>query len=1277
MSSKYEPKKDEYRKSNNYAQNESKEPPTVQMDKLINLFWENEPFVRNIRKNDELEVKFGTRGIKPLTKIDFDNVIRKLKSFGFTCANEEGYYLLRIQNQFLDPISGVFKLSQVRTEIDGFHTIQEYCKHNDINKLLNENAHSNNIKFVNKGLFSKGTYATKDLERIRPVNFDDFNFRVSYNVENILQNKGIVSNIIKDWEKSKKSFRYLNRVTFIHPEYPIKVDMSIVKSSKYEGGNPILEYTTGESNVFKNQEIYEIELEVDNSEIGHSKPTNSPAKLLEHIRKTIKYVLMGLQETNYPVSYPEQRLILQEYMKIIHAENYDPKKHERVYSNNFIGPSPKTLQINNIVKTNDNILIPNIRNEYTVTDKADGERYLMIISSKGKIYLINQNMKVLFTGTETDEKEVFNTLIDGELILHNKNGKFINLYASFDIYYINKKDVRPLGFIPKTSNDTKSNFRVPLLKHVISLIKPKSIVKDDIISPIRIESKQFYPLQQQNQNIFEACKLIMDRDKEGLFEYNTDGLIFTPANMGVGVDEIGKIGKITKTTWDYAFKWKPTSFNTIDFLVTTKKSKTGLDEVTSIFQDGLQTSSVNQIKEYKTIILRCGFSESRDGYINPCQDIINDNLPTLSTGDNNKKNDYYPLQFYPSDPYDPTAGICNIILKNDDTGIQQMYTEGNEIFGDNAIVEFRYEIDNESGWRWIPIRVRYDKTSENAYRTANNNWHSIHNPITEEMLCTGNNIPEEVIDDDVYYNNFTGNSKTRGLRDFHNLFVKKLLITSVSKRNDTLIDFACGKGGDLSKWVSSKLSFVFGIDIAKDNLENRLNGACARYLNCHKDFKNIPHALFVNGNSSLNIRNGTAMLNDKAVQITKAVFGQGHNDEEKLGKGVAKQFGKGEEGFNVSSCQFALHYFFENQKTFQNFIRNVSECTKLGGYFIGTCYDGKIIFNLLKKKKIGENIELYDGSSKIWEIVKDYDDTKFDDDVTSLGYRINVFQESINKSFTEYLVNFDYLERIMENYGFNLVQRDDAKILGLPDGSGLFSDLFNKMQDELKKNSFNTEYGTAKSMNANEKKISFLNRYFVFKKISHVNSEKISLELIDESLSDRKHQSDDDENYEPEPTKKEKEKEKEKEHKTSKSKAKRLNKKIVLVPATEEVDSLQEEEIKEPEPESDQEEEPQPKEPEQEQEPEIKEQEPKELLKEQEVKSKRTYTKKPKIIIADDNEEIKEDKPKRKYVKKTKIIIEPDVEEVKNPEPEKHESEKPKTTIKIKKTITRKKKPDV
>ena len=111
------------------------------------------------------------------------------------------------------------------------------------------------------------------------------------------------------------------------------------------------------------------------------------------------------------------------------------------------------------------------------------------------------------------------------------------------------------------------------------------------------------------------------------------------------------------------------------------------------------------------------------------------------------------------------------------------------------------------------------------------------------------------------------------MRDFHNLYVKKTLIQGVSKKGNTLIDFACGKGGDLPKWINAELSFVFGIDIAKDNIENRLNGACARYLQFKKTTKNMPFALFVNGNSSQNIRSGINMFNDKAKEITKSVFG--------------------------------------------------------------------------------------------------------------------------------------------------------------------------------------------------------------------------------------------------------------------------------------------------------------------------------------------------------------------------------------------------------------------
>lgn len=58
----------------------------------------------------------------------------------------------------------------------------------------------------------------------------------------------------------------------------------------------------------------------------------------------------------------------------------------------------------------------------------------------------------------------------------------------------------------------------------------------------------------------------------------------------------------------------------------------------------------------------------------------------------------------------------------------------------------------------------------------------------------------------------------------------------------------------------------------------------------------MPHALFVHGNSAFNIKKGEALLSDRAKQITSAVFGLGSKDPEKIGKGVARQYGVGEKG---------------------------------------------------------------------------------------------------------------------------------------------------------------------------------------------------------------------------------------------------------------------------------------------------------------------------------------------------------------------------------------------
>jgi len=1079
---------------NDKQQTESRVAPPILLNRLVERYYASNPHVKDVTTNHELEVKFGTKGVKPLTKIDYDSVIRKLKSLGFSCVNEQGGYLLRMYYEHLDK-SGQFKESNIRTEVSGFRAIQEYCKSNDILKLIGMEEHMRSVKFVKKSRVYDND------EMVRDVNFNDFNFRVSYQKEEeISMSNIIIRNVTQNWTQTKKSFRYINRVTFTHDDLPINVDISIVKSSHREGWDLKKTYTTDESGVFSNPEVYEIELELDNSKIGPGTKFSNAEAILVALRKAIKYVLMGLQSTNYPVSIVEQKTALQSYMKLLYGESYDVEK--RIYPKNFIGPSSYTLQIENIIPVDDNLNVPNIRRNYVVTDKADGERHLMYISNSGKIYLINTNMNVIFTGVITDEKAMFNSLFDGELILHNKSGQFINLFAVFDVYYIAKDDVRALGFMAE-NDDQKTRYRYQIIKTALNVLKPKSVIKDEGV-PMRIEAKKFYPevvsssSNGSDVSIFAACKHILTRVDNGLFEYNTDGLIFTPAFMGVGGDAVGKTGKLTKTTWEYSFKWKPPQYNTIDFLVVTTK-KNGEDIITPVFQEGVTSSDFN---EYKTIELRCGFNQRAHGYINPCQDVYDDKLPDF--GDKEDDEQYKPVLFRPSNPYDPEAGICNIMLKKDDTGVMQMFSEDGEVFEDNTIVEFKYDMTRDQKWRWIPIHVRNDKTTElrqgislnfgNAYHVAESNWKSIHNPVTHEMIATGVNIPDVEGDSDVYYNRLVSSNKTMGLRNFHN-FIKYNLIKAVSKKGETLIDYACGKAGDFPKWIDAQLSFVFGIDKSKDNLENRIDGACARFLNYRKSRKHIPYALFVNGDSSLNIRNGSAMLNEKAVQITKAVFGEGTKDVEKLGAGVARQYGKAVDGFNVSSCQFALHYFFENITTLQSFVRNLAECTKLGGYFIATSYDGKNVYNMLKNKAVGEGVSIIDGGTKIWEVQKQYRSADLANDSSCLGYKIDVYQESINKLIPEFLVNYDYFTRVMENYGFQVIPRDEANELGLPEGSGLFSDLYTSLTNEVAKNkSFAKEYKGALNMNANEKKISFLNRYVVYKKIRIVNAAKVILE---------------------------------------------------------------------------------------------------------------------------------------------------------------------------------------
>ena len=88
----------------------------------------------------------------------------------------------------------------------------------------------------------------------------------------------------------------------------------------------------------------------------------------------IRYVLSGIQQSNFPISLDEQNNIFQEYLSLVGLGDIEYKS-----SGLFIGPSTVTLQKINLIEDK-NQITPTVLKDYTVTEKADGMRKLLFIS---------------------------------------------------------------------------------------------------------------------------------------------------------------------------------------------------------------------------------------------------------------------------------------------------------------------------------------------------------------------------------------------------------------------------------------------------------------------------------------------------------------------------------------------------------------------------------------------------------------------------------------------------------------------------------------------------------------------------------------------------------------------------------------------------------------------------------------------------------------------------------------------------------------------------------
>ena len=1018
------------------------------------------------QKNNDLKIYKNKENIKTTATSysDFNRLISVLNNNGFILQNEK--YILSIG------------LNKNRIRITNLDGIKEYCNTGNLPNY--------NIEYIEKktkkinGMIVKNHFNNK------------YNFRINYKTENPLSDMGI-DLLKKDFKESYKTFRYIKRFILTNEKFPyLKIDCSIVKSkTKFK--------TLKESNIFKSNANYEIEMELINDKIIEFKNSTTDFNSKKNeIKNIVKLIFSTLQNTIYPIDNMKKHYIIKKYHSLA-SNNISSNNYRRGCLNDnksFFGPGSVALQREHLHEDTNNTILKN----YCVTDKADGERKFIYITDDNEynVYLIDINMKIQFTGLTVSQKNLKNTIIDGEHILY-ETSNFKNIFLAFDIYYLNHKKTTDLIFYSERDIPTR-------YKHLVKTIDSikENVVKINKENDLKIECKHFYFCNRE-KDIFNCCKDIFNYITSNKVEYNTDGLIFTPIHLKLKQEskkekyDLNEIKK--KTRWNSCYKWKEPRDNTIDFLIKVKKTK--------------------QHKNYKTV--NSGFKTKENVVELYVGDYIMDYKMAFWKNDPNIKKIYDKTLFNPSTYNDDGLASYSIIKEENYNSILGMYTEVDEkgkreYIEDDTIVEFRYGThgDEKSGEkRWIPIRVRHNKTLQyknqnsnfgNNIKTALSNWRSINESVTKEVLTGKITIGKlEQIDYEKTLNQGAKKDKkvnaywnptivgkrnklkyTKNLRVFHNQ-IKYELIKYCSNKlgkmntNKSIFDMTCGKGGDLMKWINNGYKHIVGFDKYQDSITNNEDGIYKRAYSQKNDNK-FPIMIFEQADAGKNYIRGEAFngseieKNNIGHDIIKCVLGQQYDHG--LVKVLEKFEGVAKRGFDVISNQFSIHYFFKDIETLTGFVQNISECCKNNGYFIGTCFDGKKIYELLKERP---NISRKVDGHKVFEIERIYDpeldryNTFLNNNMSSLGYPIDVYMESIGVKAREYLVNFDYFISIMKHYGFTLENIDRHPIF--KNGSNLFDKLNNI---SYKKNNIYDK------LTGLEKEISFNNRYFIFKKTINI-----------------------------------------------------------------------------------------------------------------------------------------------------------------------------------------------
>ena len=886
-------------------------------------------------------------------------------------------------------------------------------------------------------------------------------------------------NIPDNWNDIRKFFKINKRVIYTDKKTNMRFIVGICKCNKYEieeTDERDIYYNLANSKIIKSSQKYEFFLDI----------TNAPKDIiLEGLIKMEQALFLS----PYIISKKQQQDVIANYSALVSKDiatryyNYNNRdKKPDTTKPVLLTPKPVTLEKINILEPDEYTGI-SILSEYTVTEKADGERLLMFIDNVGNVYLIDNTYKVIDTGLRS-AKELYNSLIDGEYISCEKrlDKSNVGLFAAFDMYYYGGKKITSL---PLIEDDAKEDSRYKYLMNSRKYIKSR----DEGGSIDYIVKEHLY-----TNSILKDCDNILKNGSK--YPYSIDGLIFTPAKLALYSYYSNKPVEITeRVKWDRVFKWKPPEQNSIDFFAKFGKPITIEGE------------------KYREMFLYVGYNAKHYDKYN-----INNALRELYDAEykklNREQGGKYSLKlFKPNNYYE--EGIEKSYIKLN--GRDEARCESGELIDGDKIIEYRYLLDEniKPSMRWIPMRLREDKmriynTGEisktaNDYSVAMNIWSSIHNPVTESIIRgkvpilkmdTANELLQS---DDIYYSRKINRDGllSVNMQQFHNICIKNMLY-SKQKYKGSLLELACGEGGDMNRWINNDYRFVLGIDYVKYGIYNTDSGAYSRLIGKKEEYNNkgggggggkykrfpaqFPDIVYAAGDCSKSIINGECSLSiddEESANIIQLVLNKRAGNIPAHYKNIA---GRGAIGFDVCSCMFAIHYFFENEEKINTFLNNVSSMLKVGGTFICTFMDGKSVIYAINanggdmvegRKKLNKRVE--DKGVPLWAIIRRYDADGGDSGKRDFNNKVDVYIEATKKFIPEFIVDFDVLIRKCKEYNIELVE------------SELFSQTFNKIKaryndPNVRKNNI---YNIISDLDKEEelKQFSFFNRWCIFKKV--------------------------------------------------------------------------------------------------------------------------------------------------------------------------------------------------